>query len=261
MHRIDTSTATSDGLFTEGDPLVPTPATVVSADWLNSVQEELATIVTNAGLELQKADNTQVLTAILQIIARQSSELERLRLLKIGCPMYWRSTTLPENFAWVNGDLILFEDRPEFEEVYLAGGFEGMLLEANATSEQIAANLGKFRKHPNGLGLYLPSCGEQFFRAWTGAGSAGGYNAPGLPEIEGAWSGWNIMSIAGGGPSGAFQANWAPNGVVAVETKVAGVWDSLDIDASRSNPLYGSSTTVMPESINLPVILYLGLTT
>ena len=166
MHRIDTSTATSDGLFTEGDPLVPTPATVVSADWLNSVQEELATIVTNAGLELQKADNTQVLTAILQIIARQSSELERLRLLKIGCPMYWRSTTLPENFAWVNGDLILFEDRPEFEEVYLAGGFEGMLLEANATSEQIAANLGKFRKHPNGLGLYLPSCGEQFFRVW-----------------------------------------------------------------------------------------------
>ena len=262
MHRIDTSTATSDGLFTEGDPLVPTPATVVSADWLNSVQEELATIVTNAGLELQKADNTQVLTAILQIIARQSSELERLRLLKIGCPMYWRSTTLPENFAWVNGDLILFEDRPEFEEVYLAGGFEGMLLEANATSEQIAANLGKFRKHPNGLGLYLPSCGEQFFRAWgQGAGSAGGYNAPGLPEIEGSWSGWNIMSIAGGSPSGAFQANWAPNGVVAAETKVAGAWDSLDIDASRSNPLYGSSTTVMPESINLPVILYLGLTT
>ena len=69
------------------------------------------------------------------------------------------------------------------------------------------------------------------------------------------------MSIAGGGSSGAFQANWAPNGVVAVETKVAGVWDSLDIDASRSNPLYGSSTTVRPESINLPVILYLGLTT
>ena len=186
MHRIDTSTATSDGLFTEGDPLVPTPATVVSADWLNSVQEELATIVTNAGLELQKADNTQVLTAILQIIARQSSELERLRLLKIGCPMYWRSTTLPEGFAWVNGDLVLFEDRPEFEEVYLAGGFEGMLLEANATSEQIAANLGKFRKHPNGLGLYLPSCGEQFFRAWTGGSrAAGSWQGDAIRELSG----------------------------------------------------------------------------
>lgn len=263
MHRIDTPTATSDGLFTEGDPLVPTPATVVSADWLNSVQEELATIVTNAGLELQKADNTQVLTAILQIIARQSSELERLRLLKIGCPMYWRSTTLPENFAWVNGDLILFEDRPEFEEVYLAGGFEGMLLEANATSEQIAANLGKFRKHPNGLGLYLPSCGEQFFRGWAqGTGNAGGYNAPGLPNVVGEWSNFNvpIISVPAPLPSGAIRLLNSANGNSTLTTGGTGyVWDGISLEASRSNFIYGGSDTVMPASVNLPVILYLGI--
>ena len=263
MHRIDTPTATSDGLFTEGDPLVPTPATVVSADWLNSVQEELATIVTNAGLELQKADNTQVLTAILQIIARQSSELERLRLLKIGCPMYWRSTTLPEGFAWVNGDLILFEDRPEFEEVYLAGGFEGMLLEANATSEQIAANLGKFRKHPNGLGLYLPSCGDQFFRGWAqGTGNAGGYNAPGLPNVVGEWSNFNtpIMSIPASLPSGAIRLSNSANVNSVLTIGGTGyVWDGMSLEASRSNFIYGGSDTVMPASVNLPVILYLGI--
>lgn len=257
MHRIDTSTATSDGLFTEGDPLVPTPATVVSADWLNSVQEELATIVTNAGLELQKADNTQVLTAILQIIARQSSELERLRLLKIGCPMYWRSTTLPENFAWVNGDLILFEDRPEFEEVYLAGGFEGMLLEANATSEQIAANLGKFRKHPNGLGLYLPSCGEQFFRAWTlGAGESGRCNAPGLPELLG---GFSAYTFDAGMPWQAITS--VDSGMNALTTGSSGGtrYNAFTFRASLSNTIYGASPTVMPASVNLPVILYLGI--
>ena len=261
MHRIDTSTATSDGLFTEGDPLVPTPATVVSADWLNSVQEELATIVTNAGLELQKADNTQVLTAILQIIARQSSELERLRLLKIGCPMYWRSTTLPEGFAWVNGDLVLFEDRPEFEEVYLAGGFEGMLLEANATSGQIAANLGKFRKHPNGLGLYLPSCGEQFFRAWTGVGtgSAGGYNAAGLPEIEGHFDGCDLLGDSRADWSGAFIRDGTLYGNVTVAISGVGIELPTTFSARASNPTYGSSATVMPASVNLPVILYLGL--
>ena len=261
MHRIDTPTATSDGLFTEGDPLVPTPATVVSADWLNSVQEELATIVTNAGLELQKADNTQVLTAILQIIARQSSELERLRLLKIGCPMYWRSTTLPENFAWVNGDLILFEDRPEFEEVYLAGGFEGMLLEANATSEQIAANLGKFRKHPNGLGLYLPSCGDQFFRAWTGGGDglAGTYNAPGLPEIEGHFDGCDLLGDSRADWSGAFIRDGTLYGNVTVTVSGVGIELPTTFSARASNPIYGSSATVMPASINLPVILYLGI--
>lgn len=97
------------------------------------------------------------------------------------------------------------------------------------------------------------------FRAWTGAGSAGGYNAPGLPEIEGTWSGWNIMSIAGGENAGAFQSHWEAAGSIASATKEAGVWDRLLIKASRSNPLYGSSTTVMPASVNLPVILYLGI--
>ena len=257
MHRIDTSTATSDGLFTEGDPLVPTPATVVSADWLNSVQEELATIVTNAGLELQKADNTQVLTAILQIIARQSSELERLRLLKIGCPMYWRSTTLPENFAWVNGDLILFEDRPEFEEVYLAGGFEGMLLEANATSEQIAANLGKFRKHPNGLGLYVPSCGEQFFRAWTlGAGESGRCNAPGLPELLG---GFSAYTFDAGMPWQAITSVDSGMNALTIGSSGGTRYNAFTFRASLSNTIYGASPTVMPASVNLPVILYLGI--
>ena len=97
------------------------------------------------------------------------------------------------------------------------------------------------------------------FRAWTGAGSAGGYNAPGLPEREGTWSGWNIMSIAGGENAGAFQSHWEAAGSIASATKEAGVWDRLLIKASRSNPLYGSSTTVMPASVNLPVILYLGI--
>ena len=186
---------------------------------------------------------------------------EAFRLSMIGVPRYWRSTTLPAGHVWANGDLALFADWPELKKIYDAGGFAGMLLAYNANSATIAANLGKWRPNAaNPTGLYVPNLSEQFFRAWgQGAGNAGGYNAPGLPEIEGAWSGWNIMSIAGGGPSGAFQANWAPNGVVAVETKVAGVWDSLDIDASRSNPLYGSSTTVMPASVNLPVILYLGI--
>ena len=161
--------------YQDGNPEAGILGSIVPAAAIERPQREILNVLTAAGLTPSDTDLTQLLAAIRKIIGTQNAELERLRLLKIGCPMYWRSTTLPEGFAWVNGDLILFEDRPEFEEVYLAGGFEGMLLEANATSEQIAANLGKFRKHPNGLGLYLPSCGEQFFRAWTsGAGREAG---------------------------------------------------------------------------------------
>ena len=203
-----------------------------------------------------------LVSGVTDPLSKTLATLEAIRKSWIGAPRYHRSTVLPPDYAWVNGDLILFEDRPEFEEVYLAGGFEGMLLEANATSEQIAANLGKFRKHPNGLGLYLPSCGDQFFRAWVqGIGKAGGYNTPGVPNILGSWSGWNIMSIAQGGANGVFQAHWEPNGTVALETKTAGVWDNLIIDASNSNPVYGSSQTVMPASIDVPCIIYLGLST
>ena len=185
---------------------------------------------------------------------------EALRLSFIGVPRYWRSTTLPANHVWANGDLVLFSDWPELKKVYDGGGFTGMLLAYNATSATIAANLGKWRQNAaNPTGLYVPKLGDQFFRGWTGAGSAGGYNAPGLPEIEGTWSGWNIMSIAGGENAGAFQSHWEAAGSIASATKEAGVWDRLLIKASRSNPLYGSSTTVMPASVNLPVILYLGI--
>ena len=265
MHRIDTSTATSDGLFTEGDPLVPTPATVVSADWLNSVQEELAAIVANAGLELQKADNTQVLTAILQIIARQSSELERLRLLKIGCPMYWRSTTLPEGFAWVNGDLVLFEDWPEFAAVYNAGGFSGMVLPYDADSATIAANLGKFRPNAaNPTGLYLPSCGEQFFRAWTsGAGEAGVHHDAGLPEISGSFAvrGTMINDNSVLETTGAFLYTNTSYDERFASFQVSSNLSSqgCTFNAARNNTIYGASPTVMPASVNLPVILYLGI--
>jgi microcystin-dependent protein len=64
MHRIDTSTATGDNKFTNGNPQTATPATVISDAWLNAVQEEIATVITGAGIALNKPDNAQLLAAI-----------------------------------------------------------------------------------------------------------------------------------------------------------------------------------------------------
>ena len=94
---------------------------------------------------------------------------EALRLSFIGVPRYWRSTTLPANHVWANGDLVLFSDWPELKKVYDAGGFTGMLLAYNANAATIAANLGKWRPNAaNPTGLYVPKLGDQFFRGWTG---------------------------------------------------------------------------------------------
>lgn len=69
MHRIDGPGATTQHLFTEGDPTQGVPATTVTGAWLNAVQEEIANVVEGAGLTLDKPDNTQLLAAIGEIIA------------------------------------------------------------------------------------------------------------------------------------------------------------------------------------------------
>ena len=199
-----------------------------------------------------------LVSGVTDPLSKTLATLEAIRKSWIGAPRYHRSTVLPPDYAWVNGDLIFFEDRPEFEEVYLAGGFEGMLLEANATSEQIAANLGKFRKHPNGLGLYLPSCGEQFFRGWTlGAGEAGSWQTDTGRELAGdqtftsAANGWTAYGYGAFGESDKTFNTMAMTGGTMSQTS------AYNFRASR---VWNNNTGVefAPVHIRIPVILYLG---
>jgi hypothetical protein len=67
MHRIDSQGATAEGRFTEGNPTIPEPATVVSADWLNAVQDEILNVLAEAGIQPEKADNAQLKEAILKL--------------------------------------------------------------------------------------------------------------------------------------------------------------------------------------------------
>lgn len=71
MQKIDSDGSTVDNLFTEGNASLSIPATVVSADWLNSVQKELVNIVEGLGITLNPTGDEagdQVLTAIKKLI-------------------------------------------------------------------------------------------------------------------------------------------------------------------------------------------------
>ena len=198
-----------------------------------------------------------LVSGVTDPLSKTLATLEAIRKSWIGAPRYHRSTVLPPDYAWVNGDLILFEDRPEFEEVYLAGGFEGMLLEANATSEQIAANLGKFRKHPNGLGLYLPSCGEQFFRAWTGAGrEAGSWATDQMRAITGV--GAEGLTDAAAHITGSFFSSYAVKvGGFVGATETSAVYACAN--AFDSSHVVPTGPVTVPPHVWQPIILYLGL--
>lgn len=172
----------------------------------------------------------------------------------IGVPRFWRSTVLPPCHCWANGDFVSFSDWPDLKKVYDSGGFEGMLLPWDASSEEQAANLGKWRpdSSDNPTGLFTPNLSGQFFRNWgPGEDFAGEYNAPGLPGITG--SAGTLLGDA----DGAFFRQTLypperdyPHGVT--------LCFSVGMDASRCSPIYGRETTVMPPSINQPAILYLG---
>ncbi|MEX2450374.1 MAG: hypothetical protein WD407_05910 [Rhodospirillales bacterium] len=81
MYRVDNATSSEtlpastdpgpnpDGYFTGGDPQSAIPATKVPAEWLNMLQEELANVITGAGVTLDKANRTQLRTAIANMIA------------------------------------------------------------------------------------------------------------------------------------------------------------------------------------------------
>ena len=227
--------------------------------------------LTIAAKDTTYAAATQSVAGLMSAADKKSVDYcEALRLSMIGVPRYWRSTTLPANHVWANGDLVLFSDWPELKKVYDGGGFTGMLLAYNATSATIAANLGKWRPNAaNPTGLYVPKLSDQFFRGWTpGAGGVvGGYNAPGMPEITGTLT-------AQAGDDGVYEALFSSNRIassgalaatggktfpIGSGTNADAGYGALEFRASRSSSIYGASQTVMPSSINLPIVLYMGI--
>ena len=82
--------------------------------------------------------------------------------------------------------------------------------------------------------------------------NAGKHNAAGLPNMTGRAAGFQ-MTATGGALT--FVAG-GMNPVYNIESIIE--MYNLSVDASRSNPIFGLSDTVMPESYDTPIALYLG---
>lgn len=70
MHRIDHSTA-QDGRFVGGNPASGIPATTVTPDIMNSIQEEIIGVIESRGITLEKTQNNQLLLAIQDILKKK----------------------------------------------------------------------------------------------------------------------------------------------------------------------------------------------
>ncbi len=186
------------------------------------------------------------------------NELNTLRIARIGAPQWATSTTAPVDHVLINGDFISFASRPEFKAKYDAGGFAGLLMPYDADAATQAANKGMFRPDAaTPTGLYLPVDGGAYYQAWTDAanGTAGGHLNAGLPNINGTFNNYFGGSIVAG------------TGAITITDNGGNVYPGAGGDmrsrnatfsAQNSNPIYGNSTTVTPDTIKRPVIMYLG---
>lgn len=171
----------------------------------------------------------------------------------IGVPRYWRSTTLPPNHCWANGDFVEFADWPQLEQVYNAGGFAGMLMAWDADSGTQAANLGQWRPDAaEPTGLYTPNLTGLFLRCWeTGSPkTAGAYILDTMRVITGQiYTYGNSDSNAG-----ALAFNQSTTAVQGGATSFGG---TLQLNSSNLGANYTGEETA-PQHVWQPVILYLG---
>lgn len=172
----------------------------------------------------------------------------------IGVPRYWRSTTLPPNHCWANGDFVEFADWPQLEQVYNAGGFAGMLMAWDADSGTQAANLGQWRPDAaEPTGLYTPNLTGQFLRCWT-AGEEKTAGAWGRDEIR------NISGSAGDYIWGAEKFTGALSRSLSQGASISGGGYSYP----RNNIIFNASDSVptgpenVPPHVWQPIIIYLG---
>lgn len=81
MHRID-GPGHVNNQFSKGNPAAGGNATEVTVAWLNALQEEICNVITAAGITLDKANNGQLLQAILALgggVALEGSNLLRVQ--------------------------------------------------------------------------------------------------------------------------------------------------------------------------------------
>lgn len=276
-----------DAAYQNGNPSAGIPGSIVPAAAIEHPQRELLHVILKAGLTPDENTLTQLYEAIVKIVGvevplasvmeaglvkigdglqigedgtlsvKSSDLLEDWRKSWIGVPRYWRSTVLPDDHCWANGDFISFSNWPELHAVYEAGGLEGMLLGWDATEEEQAANLGKWRPDSSiPTGLYTPALSGQFFRNWAqGADAAAGiantdtgrnitgsvnFNNLGVPYLYEAF--FPLGGDNNGGDPSVSPKGWASN---------------FSFDASRVWKEH-TGQEFAPIHVWQPVILYLG---
>ena len=241
MHRIDGAGATPDNRFTEGSPQAGVPATVVTADWLNSVQEELVAVI--GAEKLNKGKTSQLIGAINDLMAGR--EVGRLGF-RICDPA--NLPTLAPNELVPAGQILNRSDYPKLWDYIAASGcvvsdsqwqqphMEAFFSSGNGSTTFRPGNLvtGVFPRFIDLSSLYDPDRGSR-----TGGNKPGGWQEDASRKITGHFSGGNNHTSSGSTGEGAIRiANMIESNASLQRYSLQSfaVYGSMDFDSSRVVP-------------------------
>ena len=162
------------------------------------------------------------------------------------------SLYLPAGYVKANGATVQRGDYPRL--VALADRH-------SLWTDDVTANAGLFGRGDGAATMVLPNWTDRMVQ--LAGDSAGATVAAGLPNITGKHKSSSYGGLwrgAVGESSGALTisravSNFTP--IVSSDSSVGANNDTISIDASKSNPIYGASSTVQPSAIKLiPIIRY-----
>lgn len=256
----------ADGTYDDGTDLIgpqPPLSDSVSSTDTTIAASSLAVKTVNDRV----TTNETGLESVNQYLAKYSNDIEAISFIEefrkswIGVPRFYHGKTLPANCMWAERGSFTLGDYPEFKALWDAGAFEGMSQTYTDTLKTSA--LGNWLIDGSGdtAIIYMPDLRNCFFRC-TGAGfqGMGGINQAGLPNITAHWID-EIYYIPNGTGNGALSISWGSRTstyILSTSTTSNKTWVDKDFNASRSSSIYGNSNTVMPYSVNYPVMIYLG---
>ncbi|RYJ17463.1 phage tail protein [Rahnella variigena] len=205
-----TSTADANGEWTNGNVAAGTPPTILDAGWLNTVQRELANIVTGGGITLDPTNDAQVLSALKNILNG--------RLL--GSP---KVILASGNYTWSAGTRFI-----RVRAIAAGGGGGGC--PATSSSQTGGSQAGFYGQF---IDIIIPvSALTPSVAVVIGAGGAGGAAGSNSGSTGGSTSFGSIFTLGGGAGGGA--------GNVSTSSLVVGAGTTAGTLTSTITPLNSS---------------------
>ena len=154
------------------------------------------------------------------------------------------SLYLPAGYVKANGATVQRSDYPRLVT---------LVDKHNLWTDDVTANAGLFGHGDGAATMVLPNWTDRMVQ--MPMDSAGASVAAGLPNITGIALSYGVTRANTSHPEGAFMHGDQSIGYLLGETNTK--TNKLAFDASKSNPIYGGSTTVQPPAIKLiPIIRY-----